>query len=69
MSRSHVVYVLFDQNNHQEPIAGFTVKHEMLAWAKHAGGKWMYMRLVDNPIHGDTGSGVYLEIEPEDEKS
>jgi hypothetical protein len=37
MSRSTYIYILLDPDNHDELVAAFTVKHEMISWASFQG--------------------------------
>ena len=33
MARSSYIYILMDPDDHDEIVAAFTVKHEMVSWA------------------------------------
>lgn len=44
MARSTYVYVVLD---HVGPVAGFTVKHEMVTWLERNPGEYLIYRLSD----------------------
>jgi hypothetical protein len=44
MARSTYVYVIL---NHDIPVAGFTVKHEMMTWLERHQGRFVIYRLSD----------------------
>ena len=49
MARSQYIYILLDPDNHDEIVAAFTVKHEMVTWADHRMGidNYTTLRLRD----------------------
>lgn len=54
MARSNCVYVVMDEDL---PVAGFTVKHELVSWVRRYGYEPLTIwRLKDNPdpLYGDS---------------
>jgi hypothetical protein len=49
MARSSYIYILLDPDDHDEIVAAFTVKHEMVSWADSRNGidNYTMLRLPD----------------------
>ena len=47
MARSSYIYVVYHTDNHTEPVAAFTVKHEMFSWCRQHEARFMYLRFKD----------------------
>lgn len=49
MARSSYIYILLDPDDHDEIVAAFTVKHEMVSWADSRNGidNYTMLRLRD----------------------
>ncbi len=65
MARSHVIYVVL--NGGEQPVAAFTVKHEMLTWVTQwARGEGIetvrYRRMPDCPNRGESPLGEVIEV-------
>jgi hypothetical protein len=64
VSRGYSIWVV--QNEQQDPVAAFTVKHEMITWLGQQKSivNWMATRLPDNPdgYRGD----LYRRVPAED---
>lgn len=51
MARSTYVYVLLDNEEHGKPVAGFTVKWEMVLWITRHPGDYTIWRLCDGDLN------------------
>lgn len=74
MARSTSIWLIM--NNHAEPIAAFTVKHEMLTWVTRQRNEgrlvenWVLIRFPDNPrdpyrVDADQRRPEILDLEAE----